>query len=181
MSRVTTHIAAVLLAVSPLIAGHRVVTPAETSICKIMESPFRFNGRIVRVRGDILWGLEDLDIYQDCSPEYRGGMVIQFPGDHPELKPGFHLIRDSAYEKFHYYLTAEPRVKLNPPPNVGTPTVPHRYCSMTVTVAGRFYAVSEQDAQHGRGYGNAGSARFALVVRSVSNPVAKECPAPSQR
>ncbi len=172
-------VAGVLLGLGPVTGAHRATAPTETSICKIMQDPSHFKGKVVRVKGNIFWGLEDLDIYEDCSQDYRGGMVIQFPEDHPELKPGFHLVRDAAYEKFHYYLTAEQVVKPRLPPNSLTTTVLHRYCSMTVTIIGRFYAVSKEEGLHSRGYGNAGESRFALVVKSVSDPVAEECPPPS--
>ncbi|HEV2348347.1 MAG TPA: hypothetical protein VG028_00720 [Terriglobia bacterium] len=169
----------VMLILSPLAAAHHAIAPIEATICKIMQDPSHFKGKIVRVTGRIFWGMEDTDLYEDCTPQYRGGMVIQFPDDAPELKPGFHLVRDSAFEKFYYYLTAAPVKKFRLPPNVGSPWVPHRYCSMTVTITGRFYSVSEAEVLHGRGYGNAGESRFALVVKSVSNPVAQECPPPS--
>jgi hypothetical protein len=170
-----------------LLASHRAAGvsrtphPTLTSICVVLRSPERFNGKMVRVKGQIEWGLEDLWIYEDCEPGQRAAIPITIPDEGADPHLPFRVLRDSDFQRFSYYLNAPPVATTQRPVNTLPNVIPRRYCSLSAVFTGRFETVSVEDASHGRGFGHAGGDRFQLVIRGVATPVAKECESTSDR
>jgi len=147
------------------------------SVCDLVQRPAFYNGKMVRVRGKYVPGPAD-SIFDECHGPSPQGATLVFTNEIGVLiKPPvpFKTRYDHDMKKFLYYLNARRKVK-NPPGVVAAPWANRKYCLVTVTVTGRFDAVSKEDASWGRGYGEAGEYPYRIVVESVSNPVAKECP-----
>jgi hypothetical protein len=167
-----------LLAMPPGMCGRE---PAFTiSICTVLRNANKYNGKMVRVRGNILRSEGEYDLCARCKGLNESGVTLVYPDEGPDTRVRFHLIRDAAFKKFEYYLEAEPLVKRELPRGVIGRAVPRRYCGIKVTAIGRFEAVSEEEALAGRGYGNLGASRFRLVLRRVLRPTAEACPPPPE-
>jgi hypothetical protein len=161
----------VLFTVIPMAsAGERVI---KTSFCSLVQHPRKYKGKMVQFRTQIT---QTFSAYEDCKYYAESPIVIAYPGGSREIQMPFRLIRDADFEKFEYYLRAEPLVKQEPPPGWVSSRPPRRYCKITVTLTGLFEAVSEEEALRGRGFGNGGRNQFQLVLHRVANPVAEECP-----
>jgi hypothetical protein len=132
---------------------------------------------MVQVRGSIV-DAEGLYLSAKCE-RGQGGMALSFPEENPSAPLPFRLVRDEAFQKFRYFVEHDnapvPSILKPENPEV-TPHVVPRYCSIQVTVIGIFQAVSEEEARRGRGFGHLGLSPFQLIVESVKDPEAKECP-----
>ena len=91
----------------------------------------------------------------------------------------FQLVQDAAFQKFKHFIDHDnapvPRIP-NPQGSQVTPRMVPCYCDIQVTAVGMFQAVSQENARRGQGFGNLGRSPFQLILQSVSDPEAKECP-----
>jgi len=146
------------------------------SLCMLDGHPKRYNGKMVQVRGSVV-GAEGLYLSSKCG-QGQGGMALSIPEENSNPPSPFRLVHDEAFDRFSYLLGhlngPFPRI-LNPDNTEVHPLTPC-YCSIQVTVIGRFQAVSEEEARRGRGFGHLGLSPFQLIVESVKDPEAKECP-----
>ena len=145
----------------------------ETSMCAIDADPKAFNGRMVKVRGSVVRA-EGIALYAD-DQKCHTAMALRFPDEQPRNSAP-RLVHDDAFQRFLYYVQAQAKEQPKPPSGVVSLYVAPQYCDIRVTVVGKFQAVSEEKALHGRGFGNGGLSVFQLIVQSVLDPEAKECP-----
>jgi hypothetical protein len=154
------------------------------SLCALESNPARYNGKMVRVRGSVVHA-EGLYLSAKCG-RGEGGVALSFPLENSTTPQPFQLVRDEAFERFKDFIEHDnapvPKIApsiLEPESSKVTPHTAPRYCSIQVTVIGRFMAVSANDAGRGHGFGHLGLSPFQVVVRSVKDPEAKECASPS--
>ena len=145
------------------------------STCGLVRDPLAYNGKMVRVRAVTAPG-PAFSLLMNCRAPYPHGIALAFTDEAP-IKPPvpFKTRYDRDMKKFLHYLNAKREIKL-PKGWVAPPWAYAKYCKITVTITGRFDAVSREDVTWGRGYGEAGEYPYRIVVGSVANPVAKECP-----
>ena len=152
----------------------------KVSVCDLVRRPAFYNGKMVCVRGKYIPGPAD-SLFDECHGPSPQGAALVFTDEIGVLiKPPvpFKTCYDHDMKKFLHYLNAKRKIKL-PKGGVAPPWAYAKYCLVTVTVTGRFDAVSKEEAMRGRGYGEAGEYPYRIVVESISDPVAKECAEPS--
>jgi hypothetical protein len=83
--------------------AQRTVRPAKTTVCKILENPKAYDGRMVEFTGTVTRNYEFSVIkYGGC-----GGIHIAYPGE-PELRSRsalFKLVKDAEFDKFEELLS----------------------------------------------------------------------------
>jgi hypothetical protein len=131
---------------------------------------------MVKLRGSIARA-EGLALYTD-EKRCHTAMALRFADGHPKSRTQIQLVRDEAFRKFQFYVQALAKEQPKPLPGIVSLYAAPQYCEIRVTVVGEFQAVSREEALHGHGFGNAGASEFQLIVQSVLDPEAKECPSP---
>jgi len=139
----------------------------DATICEINSHPRTYAGKMVRVRGIVVQGLEwffikaegcSLDLAYPNEPAELGAMATYQPYPEPKMPVKFKLLRDESYEKF----VASANEALPQKPGCSCFSC-SRY-EVTVTMTGLF-----QLAKPGRpGFGHMNAARSRLVIHSVS-------------
>jgi hypothetical protein len=176
----------ICLIVLPAIAAAQVKgdEPIKTTICELVKLPDRFSGKMVSVGGRVLIGFEDfrLDtIHCDGSKihvwlEYGSGPKRQPTtwccGDMVPRDP-LRVVQNSDFTKFDRYLTAQSRTS-------GCDEGQCYLYEVTVILTGRFDAVETVTCPDGTslcpkggGFGHFGLSCSRIVIKSVSDVVAK--------
>ena len=139
----------------------------DATICEINSHEREYAGRMVRVRGRVVLGMETFFIVaDDCGlnlgypnePADLGAMAMYQPYAEPRMPVKFKLLRDDNYRKFVAY--AE---EVMPHKSGCLCIACYRY-NVTVTMTGLL-----QVAKPGKpGFGHLNGAQSRLVMRSVS-------------
>jgi len=144
--------------------------PISVPICALAENWKAYDGKMVQIAGFVV-RFGRLTIYSACK-EGGVGVFLNF-ADEPGLGAPFGFVRDANFALFSHYVDAG---KYRPAPaGAGRQYYAYRYCKVAARFTGLFNGVSDDDAFHGRGFGN-GRFPYRLIVRSVSDPIAEECP-----
>ena len=147
--------------------------PIATTVCEIARRPQDFDGKMVRVRAQVLAGFEVFALRDgDCGriwlryPEAGAfGATTSFGVATPQIeRPAIELRRDRAFRRFAKLIEAEmyPR-----DPKTGCMSC-LRY-EVTATMTGRLDWAGE-----GRGFGHMNGYPAQLVLQSVTNVSAKD-------
>ena len=157
----------------------------DATVCQIVSHLRAFDGKMIRVRGLVVEGLEwfflksgdcRLDLALPKGDGELGPMATYMPSPEPRTRAKFDVKRDENYNKLVKYVS----VGFQPCPGFGLCLGCDRY-EVTATLTGLVEA--SKWGQPGFGHMNMGSAR--LVIRSVGDvaPVdisnrfrAAECP-----
>ncbi len=140
----------------------------DATICEINSHEREYAGKMVRVRGRLVQGMETLFIIvDDCGldivypngPAELGPMATYQPYAEPRMPVKFKLLRDESYEK----LVRFAQEVLPQKPECGICLGCYRY-EVTVTMTGLI-----QVAKPGKpGFSHMNAARSRLVINSVS-------------
>lgn len=155
--------------------------PVETTVCEIAASPERFNGKLVRLRDRIAIGFEQFELLTTgCTARRIDNVWLEY-GRGPKRQPTIwccgdmvprdplKLLQNSAFRKFHYYLTARAS---------GSRLGEDYKYRVTATLLGRVDAVPTEPCPSGKGaccktggYGHFGASCARLVIQSVADVV----------
>jgi hypothetical protein len=156
-------------------------TAIHTTACELVNTPERFNNKIVTVRGRILIAFEDFRLdTAHCDDKNAGDVWLEY-GRGPKKQPttwccgdmvprdSLRLVEDRNFKTFHRYLTAESRRK-------GCHEGGCYLYEVTATLTGRFDAVDTVTCPDGRslcpkhgGFGHFGSFSSRIVIGPVSD------------
>jgi len=167
--------------------------PLGTTVCKILENPAAFDGKLIRVRAPVVAAWNEFEIIgRECDlerhaiwlripPEKLAPAALQAKGQPPtavatSASPET-LVRDENLRRFRRYLMS----RVPPKGKSGTCISCYRY-DVTATLVGRLQTVESTGPirdENGkvtghRGFGHDGSYRAQLVIHSVAEIVAKD-------
>ena len=163
--------------------SRQVANVVSTSICEIARSPETFNGKMVRIRGQVLIAFEDFELpAENCDGRRIDGVWLEY-GRGPKRQPTtwccgdmvprdvLAILENTDFRKFHSSLTAQRKESV----------CEGRQCyvyDVTATLLGRFDFAGDEPCQdntracYSGGFGHFGLFRGRLVIRSVSDVMA---------
>jgi hypothetical protein len=170
---------------SPIAAQAESNGPSDTTLCDLAQNLERFEGKLVRVRGTILVGMEQFELTAaECSErlidtvwlEYGKGLKQPTTWCCGNLvsKDAAQVVQNAEFRKFQHYLTAQYRDK-------GCHEWECQRYSVTATLTGKFNAVKTETCPSGkgrccplfRGFGHYGASCARVVIQSASDVDAK--------
>lgn len=167
----------------------------ETTVCEVLANPAAFDGKTVRIRGQVILQMEDFSLAEQC-PGKTDVSTIWLEYGYPEPSPtpyccpgGFDekgkpifsaprvtLARDRNFEQLKRYLTArrDGKDRYGEDCDRYRPAVAecHKY-TVTATLTGRLFGVVPPD-QFAGGFGHFGMFPAKLVIRRVEEVAAVE-------
>jgi hypothetical protein len=152
--------------------GSAAAEPIETTVCKLVQDPTAFSGKIVRIRAQVSTGFEVAVILAEC--DHRGAAIALY---YPDLvrdsdRPDFSLLKDENFKQFEQVLS-----RFAWGPQIG-PSSKLPEGRVFATLVGRFdgpdkLTVTDSSGKTvvRRGYGFTPSALYQtrLILRSVSD------------
>jgi hypothetical protein len=176
-------------------------SPMDATVCDLMAQPSKYNGQLVRVRGQISIAFEDFSLFdKDCSHmeakernwgsgvwlNYggdEGAPTVYCCGDHSRKKGELieiegrtlPLLRDKQMLEFRRRITAQRRTRPDGAICEGRECY---FYDVTATVTGHFFAMQETEKGEVIGYGHMGFFH-TLFIEQVTDVDARRTAVPA--